>query len=200
MKQLMVFIESKLEDKKAEKFPLELLVGVQFHLFVTRAFCHLSPIFGKLSDLKKEDFYLGPPSKDKFPKKENFNYRRQQMAVSSIRVPIPISEIRSVLMGAISYAKLGLVNSSKESSRKMPAYYQISFLVPSLVRFGFDRDVIRGIFILAVTDVIENGGETPKKKLYELKLSLLEEIGWCLLVSYEKQWMHVRFPSGLPLF
>ena len=51
-----------------------------------------------------------------------------------------------------------------------------------------------------VNDVIENDGDTPKKKLYELKLSLLEEIGWSHLVSYEKQWMHVRFPTTLPLF
>ncbi|KAF3432977.1 hypothetical protein FNV43_RR24079 [Rhamnella rubrinervis] len=43
-------------------------------------------------------------------------------------------------------------------------------------------------------------GEPPKKKFYELKLSLLEEIGWSHLVKYEKQWWHVRFPGNLPLF
>lgn len=51
-----------------------------------------------------------------------------------------------------------------------------------------------------VNDLIQDDGEPPKKKLYELKLSLLEEIGWSHLVIYEKQWMHVRFPANLPLF
>lgn len=49
-------------------------------------------------------------------------------------------------------------------------------------------------------DLIQNENETANKKLYELKLSLLEELGWSHLVKYEKQWMQVRFPTRLPLF
>ncbi|KAK7860932.1 tripeptidyl-peptidase 2 [Quercus suber] len=52
----------------------------------------------------------------------------------------------------------------------------------------------------ALNDIIQDDGEPPKKKLYELKLSLLDEIGWCHLATYERQWMHVRFPASLPLF
>ncbi|CAA0834352.1 Tripeptidyl-peptidase 2 [Striga hermonthica] len=48
--------------------------------------------------------------------------------------------------------------------------------------------------------MIQEDGHPPKKKFYDLKLSLLEQIGWSHLVSYEKQWMHVRFPASLPLF
>lgn len=57
-----------------------------------------------------------------------------------------------------------------------------------------------GTALKALIDVIQDNGEPPKKKLYELKLSLLEEIGWSHLVSYERRWMHVRFPPSLPLF
>ncbi|CAL5323199.1 unnamed protein product [Camellia sinensis] len=53
---------------------------------------------------------------------------------------------------------------------------------------------------VALNDMIQADGEAPKKKLYELKLSLLDQIGWGHLVSYERQWMHVRFPASLPLF
>ncbi|KAL7229762.1 hypothetical protein ACSBR2_008321 [Camellia fascicularis] len=57
-----------------------------------------------------------------------------------------------------------------------------------------------GTALKALNDMIQGDGEAPKKKLYELKLSLLDQIGWGHLVSYERQWMHVRFPASLPLF
>ncbi|KAL0304275.1 UNVERIFIED_CONTAM: Tripeptidyl-peptidase 2 [Sesamum radiatum] len=57
-----------------------------------------------------------------------------------------------------------------------------------------------GTALKVLTDMIQEDGQPPKKKFYDLKLSLLEQIGWHHLVSYEKQWMHVRFPASLPLF
>uniref|UniRef100_A0A5B6YUZ2 Tripeptidyl-peptidase 2 n=1 Tax=Davidia involucrata TaxID=16924 RepID=A0A5B6YUZ2_DAVIN len=57
-----------------------------------------------------------------------------------------------------------------------------------------------GTALKVLNDMIQDDGEPPKKKLYELKVSLLDQIGWGHLVSYEKQWMHVRFPASLPLF
>lgn len=57
-----------------------------------------------------------------------------------------------------------------------------------------------GTALKVLNEIIQDGGEPPKKKFYELKLSLLGEIGWGHLVSYEKQWMFVRFPASLPLF
>ncbi|KAF3954237.1 hypothetical protein CMV_020394 [Castanea mollissima] len=56
-----------------------------------------------------------------------------------------------------------------------------------------------GTALKALNDIIQDDGEPPKKKLYELKLSLLDEIGWSHLAIYERQWMHVRFPASLPL-
>ncbi|KAK9291310.1 hypothetical protein L1049_019255 [Liquidambar formosana] len=56
-----------------------------------------------------------------------------------------------------------------------------------------------GIALKVLNDMIQDG-DPPKRKLYELKLSLLDEIGWSHLASYERQWMHVRFPARLPLF
>ena len=49
-------------------------------------------------------------------------------------------------------------------------------------------------------ELIQNENQTANKKLYELKLGLLEELGWSHLATYEKQWMQVRFPTSLPLF
>ncbi|XP_052183432.1 tripeptidyl-peptidase 2 isoform X2 [Diospyros lotus] len=57
-----------------------------------------------------------------------------------------------------------------------------------------------GTALKVLNDMIQEDSDPPKKKLYEMKLSLLEHIGWSHLVTYEKQWMHVRFPSSLPLF
>ncbi|XP_050387526.1 tripeptidyl-peptidase 2, partial [Argentina anserina] len=57
-----------------------------------------------------------------------------------------------------------------------------------------------GTALKVLNDMIQESAELPKKKLYEEKLVLLEEIGWQHLVTYERQWMHVRFPPSLPLF
>ncbi|KAF3966835.1 hypothetical protein CMV_009090 [Castanea mollissima] len=57
-----------------------------------------------------------------------------------------------------------------------------------------------GTALKALNDIIQDDGEPPKKKIYELKLALLDEIGWSHLAIYERQWMHVRFPASLPLF
>ncbi|XP_058205932.1 tripeptidyl-peptidase 2 isoform X1 [Rhododendron vialii] len=57
-----------------------------------------------------------------------------------------------------------------------------------------------GTALKVLNDMIQEDGEPPKKKLHELKLSLLDQIGWDHLVSYERRWMHVRFPPSLPLF
>ncbi|CAH2078424.1 unnamed protein product [Thlaspi arvense] len=57
-----------------------------------------------------------------------------------------------------------------------------------------------GTALKVLDDLIQNENEAANKKLYELKLGLLEELGWSHLVTYEKQWMQVRFPASLPLF
>ncbi|KAG4118359.1 hypothetical protein ERO13_D11G009700v2 [Gossypium hirsutum] len=57
-----------------------------------------------------------------------------------------------------------------------------------------------GTALKVLNDMIQDDGEPPKKKFYEMKLSLLDEIGWNHLSTYERQWMHVRFPPSLPLF
>ncbi|KAF3597894.1 hypothetical protein DY000_02026985 [Brassica cretica] len=57
-----------------------------------------------------------------------------------------------------------------------------------------------GTALKVLEELIQNENQTANKKLYELKLGLLEELGWSHLATYEKQWMQVRFPTSLPLF
>ncbi|KAK9063197.1 hypothetical protein SSX86_017067 [Deinandra increscens subsp. villosa] len=57
-----------------------------------------------------------------------------------------------------------------------------------------------GTALKVVNGMIEESSGPAKKKLYEERISLLEESGWGHLVVYEKQWMLVRFPPALPLF
>ncbi|RDY13416.1 Tripeptidyl-peptidase 2, partial [Mucuna pruriens] len=51
-----------------------------------------------------------------------------------------------------------------------------------------------GTALKVLCDIIQDDAEPAKKKFYELKLSLLDEIGWTHLATYERQWMH-----GLPI-
>ncbi|KAF5731190.1 Tripeptidyl peptidase ii [Tripterygium wilfordii] len=57
-----------------------------------------------------------------------------------------------------------------------------------------------GTALKVLNDLLQDDREPPKKKLYELKISYLEDIGWNHLAVYERQWMYVRFPPSLPLF
>ncbi|XP_072983794.1 tripeptidyl-peptidase 2 isoform X2 [Typha latifolia] len=63
-----------------------------------------------------------------------------------------------------------------------------------------DRCGRLGTALKMLNNMIQDESEPPKKKLYDLKIQLLDEIGWRHVASYERQWMHVRFPSCLPLF
>ncbi|PUZ76946.1 hypothetical protein GQ55_1G331000 [Panicum hallii var. hallii] len=56
-----------------------------------------------------------------------------------------------------------------------------------------------GTALKVLNDLIQNESE-PKKKLYDLKIQLIEEMGWSHVSTYEKQWMQVRFPPTLPPF
>nr|CAB3447450.1 unnamed protein product [Digitaria exilis] len=55
------------------------------------------------------------------------------------------------------------------------------------------------IIFHVLNELIQNESE-PKKKLYDLKIQLVQEMGWSHISTYEKQWMQVRFPPTLPPF
>ncbi|KAL6911947.1 hypothetical protein ACP4OV_000752 [Aristida adscensionis] len=57
-----------------------------------------------------------------------------------------------------------------------------------------------GTALKVLDDIIQDESEKSKKKLYDLRIQLIEEIGWTHVSTYEKQWMHVRFPATLPPF
>ncbi|KAK7270859.1 hypothetical protein RJT34_26343 [Clitoria ternatea] len=57
-----------------------------------------------------------------------------------------------------------------------------------------------GTALKVLLDIIQDDADAAKKKFYELKLSLLDDIGWTHLATYEREWMLVRFPPNLPLF
>ncbi|XP_024379679.1 tripeptidyl-peptidase 2 isoform X4 [Physcomitrium patens] len=49
-------------------------------------------------------------------------------------------------------------------------------------------------------DLIQDESMPPQKNLYEIRIQLLEEIGWSHLAAYERKWLSVRFPTSCPLF
>jgi len=57
-----------------------------------------------------------------------------------------------------------------------------------------------GMALKVLNEMIQDDSEPPKKKLYDLKIELLDQIGWSHVASYERRWMHVRFPPSLPVF
>ncbi|GJM86379.1 hypothetical protein PR202_ga02233 [Eleusine coracana subsp. coracana] len=66
-----------------------------------------------------------------------------------------------------------------------------SLKIVLIICFGADQ---------VLSDLIQDESEKSKKKFYDLKIQLVEEMGWTHISTYEKQWMHVRFPPTLPPF
>ncbi|XP_031502252.1 tripeptidyl-peptidase 2 isoform X2 [Nymphaea colorata] len=57
-----------------------------------------------------------------------------------------------------------------------------------------------GTALKILGDLLQDGAEPPNKKFYELKIDLLDDLGWAHIASYERRWMFVRFPPCMPLF
>ncbi|CAM0944650.1 unnamed protein product [Alopecurus aequalis] len=71
-------------------------------------------------------------------------------------------------------------------------------LADALYQKGLALAEIESLKVL--NGMIQEDSEQPKKKLYDLKIQLVEEIGWAHVAAYEKRWMQVRFPPALPPF
>jgi len=57
-----------------------------------------------------------------------------------------------------------------------------------------------GTALKILDDIILDDSNSSKKELYELKISLLNEMGWSHAAAYELQWLQIRFPPCLPPF
>ncbi|KAE9464869.1 hypothetical protein C3L33_03223, partial [Rhododendron williamsianum] len=88
----------------------------------------------------------------------------------------------------------------EENFKELKKWVDIKSKYGTLLVFREQRCGRLGTALKVLNDMIQEDGEPPKKKLHELKLSLLDQIGWDHLVAYERRWMHVRFPPSLPLF
>ncbi|PKI76642.1 hypothetical protein CRG98_002951 [Punica granatum] len=121
---------------------------------------------------KKEAEYLRPPVKDKLPKVEEDKGKVSSASTKSVAECL--QEERDV-------------ESATEGSE---------FIGSDLFEENF-KELKK--WVDALNDMIQEDVDPPKKKLYELKFSLLEEIGRGHLVTYEWTWMHVRFQPSLLL-
>ncbi|GFP82230.1 tripeptidyl-peptidase 2 [Phtheirospermum japonicum] len=151
-----------------------------------------------------------PDDEDADKKKKKLDTTRDQLADALYQKGLALAEIES-LKGEIVEEKEETKAAKSESSAK-PDLFEENFkelkkwVDVKSARYGtlfviHERRKGRlGTALKVLNDMIQEDGQPPKKKLYDLKLSLLEQIGWAHVVSYEKQWMNVRFPASLPLF
>ncbi|KAK7343691.1 hypothetical protein VNO77_12634 [Canavalia gladiata] len=153
--------------------------------------------------------------------KKKMESTRDQLAEALYQKGLALAEIESLKEVDTSLASAE-TEGAKQDVEKSDEQYQDDGIQPDLFEENFNElkkwvDVkCKKYGILLVTnerhnqklgtalkvlnDIIQDEAEPAKKKLYELKLSLLEEIGWAHMVTYERQWMLVRFPPSLPLF
>ncbi|XP_057527935.1 tripeptidyl-peptidase 2 isoform X1 [Amaranthus tricolor] len=134
--------------------------------------------------------------------KKEMETRRDQLADALYQKGLALSEMESLKAGdqveTISDAEQDLFESTYKELRKWVDVKSSRYGIISVIRERRSRRL--GLALKVLNDIIQDDGLPPKKKLYDLKLSLIEEIGWEHMASYERQWMHVRFPPSLPLF
>ncbi|GLJ21474.1 hypothetical protein SUGI_0396320 [Cryptomeria japonica] len=91
-----------------------------------------------------------------------------------------------------------LFEENYEEFRKWADVFSPKYGLLTIVRERRSKRL--GTALKVLSKILEDKSKPPQKKLFNLKLALIEEIGWSHLVSYEKDWMLVLFPSDYPLF
>ncbi|XP_020085377.1 tripeptidyl-peptidase 2 isoform X2 [Ananas comosus] len=122
--------------------------------------------------------------------------------IESCKVDQPANKSDEDLGQAVSLSKAGDQSDIfEENYKELKKWVDVKSAKYAMLVVVHERRCGRlGTALKVLNDVIEDESEPPKKKLYDLRIQLLDEIGWAHVGSYEKQWMHVRFPSCLPLF
>ena len=154
-----------------------------------------------------------PENEDAENIRKNFETTRDQLAEALYQKGLALAEIESLKdLDATESAKED-VNSEQstkggsyadlfeENFQELTKWVDVKSSKYGILTVTRERRAKRlGTALKVLCDIIQNDSEPPKKKFYELKLSLLDEIGWKYLATYERQWMLVRFPPTLPLF
>ncbi|KNA22818.1 hypothetical protein SOVF_030530 [Spinacia oleracea] len=139
--------------------------------------------------------------------KKQMETTRDQLAEALYQKGVALSEIESLKAESVA-ADLASDQVGTPSDDSFEATYKElrKWADVKTAKYG-TLSVIRerrcrrlGTALKVLNDMINDDEQPAKKKLYDLKLSLIEEIGWDHVATYERQWMHVRFPQSLPLF
>ncbi|KAL3524283.1 hypothetical protein ACH5RR_017117 [Cinchona calisaya] len=145
-----------------------------------------------------------PEDEDEEKLKKKMETTREQLAEALYQKGLALAEIEKLKEGADARAASetdAKPDPFEENFKELKKWVDVkSSKYGTLLVMREKRSGRLGTALKVLNVIIQDDGQPPKKKLYELKLSLLDQIGWSHLVLYEKQWMLVRFPSGLPLF
>ncbi|XP_006647647.1 tripeptidyl-peptidase 2 [Oryza brachyantha] len=151
-------------------------------------------------DLAKSLSLKPDPEDDEAQKnKKNMEETRDQLADALYQKGLALAEIESLKTdeSTEASAKDDFEETYKELIKWVDAK---STKYGSLTVLRERRCGRLGTALKVLNDMIQDDSEQAKKKLYDLKIQLVEEIGWAHVSAYEKQWMHVRFPPSLPPF
>ncbi|KAL6545206.1 tripeptidyl-peptidase II Tpp2 [Orobanche hederae] len=150
-----------------------------------------------------------PEDEDAEKKKKKMDTSRDQLAEALYEKGLALAERESLkgetlvdkVEGKAAADSSARPDSFEENFKELKKWVDVKSSRYGTLFVIYERRKGRlGNALKVLNDMIQEDGQPPKKKFYDLKLSLLEEIGWSHLVSYEKQWMNVRFPASLPLF
>lgn len=137
--------------------------------------------------------------------KKNMEATRDQLAEALYRKGLALADVDSLKVGQSptedSSAQSDQSDLFEENYKELKKWVDVKSSKYGMLSVMRERRKGRiGMALKILNDMIQDESEPPKKKLYDLKIQMLEEIGWGHVASYQKLWMHVLFPPNLPLF
>lgn len=144
--------------------------------------------------------------------KEKMETMRDQLAEALYQKGLALSEIEKAkvnlvtdILGSRSDSDLPVVaeksESFEENLNELKKWVDVKLPKYAMLLFIHERCNKRlGTALKILDDIILDDSNSSKKKLYDLKISLLNEMGWSHAAAYELQWLQIRFPPCLPPF
>ncbi|KMZ75719.1 hypothetical protein ZOSMA_110G00250 [Zostera marina] len=144
--------------------------------------------------------------------KEKMETMRDQLAEALYQKGLSLSEIEKAKVNLMTETSESRTDSAlsvvteiselfEENLNELKKWIDVKLPKYAMLLFIHERSNKRlGTALKILDNIILSDSNSSKKKLYELKISLLNEMGWNHAAVYELQWLQIRFPSCLPPF
>eukprot|EP00252_Welwitschia_mirabilis_P023337 TRINITY_DN6570_c0_g1_i2.p1 TRINITY_DN6570_c0_g1~~TRINITY_DN6570_c0_g1_i2.p1 ORF type:complete len:443 (-),score=97.06 TRINITY_DN6570_c0_g1_i2:334-1662(-) len=159
--------------------------------------------------INKEELakYFGIKHKpDEEDVKKHMEELRDYLADAFYKKGLALTELESLMPGEADEKKNEILGDSQndrfeENYEELCKWADVTSHKYGLLSVQRERRLKRlGSALKVIDHLIQDDSKAPEKKLFDVRMSIIEETGWEYLASYERDWLLVRFPEKYPLF